>query len=69
MIEIFDQLGRRIDFIRTEVGSSGTKSNPIRWDFNETGIAPLNGIYIYRITAQNDEKNYFSKSGKMMIAR
>ena len=69
MVEIFDQLGRRIDFIRTEVGSSGTKSNPIRWDFNETGTFPLNGIYIYRITAQNDDMIYISKSGKMMIAR
>ncbi len=69
MVEIFDQLGRRVDFISTEVGSAGTKSNPIRWNFNETGTLPLNGIYIYRITAQNDDKFYFSKSGKMMIAR
>ena len=69
MVEIFDQLGRRIDLINTEVGSSGTKSNPIRWNFNETGTVPLNGIYIYRITAQNDDKIYFSKSGKMMITR
>ncbi len=69
MIEIFDQLGRRVDFISTEVGSSGTKSNPIRWNFNETGTLLLNGIYIYRITAQNDDEIYFSKSGKMMIAR
>ncbi len=69
MIEVFDQLGRRVDFIRTEVGSSGSKSNPIRWDFNETGTLLLNGIYIYRITAQNNDGIYFSKSGKMMIAR
>ncbi len=69
MVEIFDQLGRRVDFIRTEVGSSGTKSNPIRWNFNETGTFLLNGIYIYRITAQNDDMIYFSKSGKMMINR
>ncbi len=69
MIEVFDQLGRRVDFLRTEVGSSGLKSNPIRWDFNETGTFLLNGIYIYRITAQNNDGIYFSKSGKMMIAR
>ena len=69
MVEIFDQLGRRVNYIVTEVGSSGTKSNPIRWNFNETKTLLLNGIYIYRITAQNDDGIYFSKSGKMMIAR
>ena len=69
MVEIFDQLGRRVNYIVTEVGSSGTKSNPIRWNFDETKTLLLNGIYIYRITAQNDDGIYFSKSGKMMIAR
>ena len=69
MIEIFDQMGRRVQHIVTEVGSAGTKSNPIRWDFNETTTLLMNGIYVYRITAQNEEGIYFSKSGKMMISR
>jgi len=69
MIEIFDQMGRRVQYIVTEVGSAGTTSNPVRWDFNETTTLLLNGIYIYRITAQNEDGIYFSKSGKMMISR
>lgn len=69
MIEIFDQMGRRVEYIVTEVGSGGTKSNPVRWDFNETTTLLMNGIYIYRITAQNEDGIYFSKSGKMMISR
>ena len=69
MIEIFDIMGRRVEYIISEVGSGGTKSNPIRWDFNETTTLLLNGIYVYRITAQNDDGIYFSKSGKMMISR
>ncbi len=69
MIEIFDQMGRRVDYIISDVGSGGTKSNPIRWNFNETRTLLLNGIYIYRVTAQNSDGIYFSKSGKMMISR
>ncbi|HSH20070.1 MAG TPA: T9SS type A sorting domain-containing protein, partial [Draconibacterium sp.] len=69
MIEVFDQMGRRVEYIVSDVGSGGTKTNPIRWNFNETRTLLLNGIYIYRITAQNDDGIYFSKSGKMLIAR
>jgi hypothetical protein len=69
MIEIFDQMGRRVDYIVTQVGSAGTRSNPVRWNFNETRTLILNGIYIYRVTAQNSDGIYFSKSGKMMISR
>ena len=69
MIEIFDIMGRRVEYIISKVGSGGTKSNPIRWDFNETKTLLLNGMYVYRITAQNDDGIYFSKSGKMMISR
>jgi hypothetical protein len=69
MIEVFDQMGRRVEYLISNVGSGGTKSNPIYWNFYNTQTLLLNGIYIYRITAQNDDGLYFSKSGKMMIAR
>ena len=69
MIEVFDQMGRRVEYIISNVGSGGTKSNPIYWNFYDTKTLLLNGIYIYRITAQNDDGIYFSKSGKMMISR
>jgi hypothetical protein len=69
IIEIFDQSGKRIDYMAQQVGSNGTSSNPVRWDMNESGSQLRNGIYIYRITAQNNEGVIALKSGKMMIAR
>lgn len=69
MIEVFDQMGRRVEYIVSNVGSGGTKSNPIYWNFIDSHTLLLNGIYVYRITAQNNDGIYFSKSGKMMIAR
>ncbi|NQU55043.1 MAG: type IX secretion system sortase PorU [Bacteroidetes bacterium] len=68
IIEIFDQGGRRVDYITTEVGSDGLVSNPIRWDTNETNIYLMNGIYVYRVFAQNSDGVIASKSGKMLVA-
>ena len=69
IIEIFDQSGRRVDLIATEVGSNGAVSNPVRWDVNQTSIQLRNGIYIYRIMAKNSDGVIASKSGKMLISR
>ncbi len=69
MIEVFDLSGKRVQYIVKDVGSNGTKSNPVRWDFNDTQTFLKNSIYIYRITAQNEEGTYSSKSGKMLISR
>jgi hypothetical protein len=69
MIEIFDLMGRRIEYITTEVGSAGLVSNPVMWDFNSTQTALGNGIYAYRITARNNSDVVTSASGKMMISR
>ena len=64
MIEIFDQMGRRVDYIVSEVGSGGTKSNPIYWNFNDTQTLLLNGIYIYRITAKTMMEFIFQNQEK-----
>jgi len=69
MIEIYDMSGRRIDLLATEVGSGGTRSNPVRWDFYESSTLMTKGLYIYRITAQNKEGIYATKSGKLLISR
>ena len=68
IFEIFDLNGRRIDFFTQEIGSNGTLSNPVRWDLKEINGALQNGIYIYRVTAQNNDGIITSKSGKMIIA-
>lgn len=69
VVEIFDLMGRRVDYINTQVGSNGTNSNPLRWDFNDTKTQFGSGIYVYKVTAQNAEGLVTSKSGKLMVAR
>ncbi len=69
IIEIFDLSGRRIDYISQKVGSDGTDSNPVRWDLYEANVQIRSGIYIYRVTAQNNDGVIALKSGKMMISR
>ncbi len=68
-IEIFDQIGRRVDYLTQQVGSNGTTSNPIRWNFYETHAQLRNGMYVYRISAKNSEGLIAFHSGKLMISR
>jgi hypothetical protein len=69
IVEIFNQSGKRIDFFTKEVGSNGLQSNPIRWDLNNIRGTLRSGIYIYRITAQNNSNVLASESGKFVVAR
>lgn len=69
VFEVFDQNGRKVDYFYTEVGSNGLVSNPVRWDLNELQIKLRSGIYIYKITAQNEDGVITSHSGKMLIGR
>jgi hypothetical protein len=69
IFEVFDQNGRRIDYITEEVGSNGNISNPVRWDLNEAKIQLRSGIYLFRITAQNADGMITSGSGKLIVAR
>lgn len=67
LIEIFDLSGRRIDYIKSEVGSNGLRSNPVRWDIGSSGKRPGSGIYVYRITAKTSDGLISMKSGKLSI--
>jgi hypothetical protein len=69
VFEVFDQNGRKVDYFSTEVGSNGLVSNPVRWDLNELRIKLTSGIYIYKVTAQNEAGVITSHSGKMLIGR
>jgi len=68
VFEVFDLSGRRIDMFSQQVGSNGTTSNPVRWDLNDSQTQLRNGIYIYKITAQNSDGVITSKSGKMLVS-
>ena len=67
MIEVFDISGRKMDMIITQVGSGGTLTNPVMWDFENAQTALGNGIYVYRITAKNADGQVAVKSGKMLV--
>lgn len=69
LIEVFDVMGRRIDYISQEVGSNGTSSNPVRWDFYENKIQMRSGIYIYRVSAKNSDGVIAFQSGKIMVSK
>ena len=69
IFEVFDQSGRRIDYFARQIGSNGISSNPVRWDLSESRIQLRSGIYIYKITAQNNDGVIATKSGKMIVAR
>ncbi len=67
LVEIFDITGTRVDHFQTSVSSTGTQSNPIRWDLGERGKSIRNGLYLYRITIRSTEGELASKSGKFLI--
>ncbi|PIF06221.1 MAG: hypothetical protein CSA36_02760 [Draconibacterium sp.] len=69
VIEIFDQAGKRIDYIARQIGSNGNVSNPVRWDFFETGVPLRSGVYLYRVSAKNNEGAVAFRSGKLQIFR
>lgn len=69
IFEVFDQRGQQVDYFTTLVGSNGNISNPVRWDLSEAKIQLRNGIYLFRITAQNTDGIITSTSGKMIVAR
>jgi hypothetical protein len=67
LIEIFDRSGRVIDSFTTTITSSGTESNPIRWDISDSKARIQSGTFVYRISVKSDEGLIARKSGKMNI--
>ncbi len=67
LFEVFDPYGRKVDAFSAQVASSDQLTSPVRWDLDERGVKPEQGIYIYRISAQNEAGVIASRSGKMLI--
>lgn len=67
LVEIFDVTGTRVDHFQTSVSSTGTQSNPVRWDMGERGVSLRSGLYLYRITIRSAEGELAAKSGKFLI--
>ncbi len=69
VIEVFDQQGKRVDYIVQQVGSNGVKSNPVRWEINNTQVPVRSGLYIYRVSAKNNDGEIAFHSGKILVSR
>ncbi len=65
IFEVYDIGGRRLDYLKTKVGSDGNISNPFRWDVAKVFRG---GVYPYSVTVKNSKGAVTSGSGKMIIS-
>lgn len=68
-IEIYNQQGVMVDQIKTESGSSGFTTLPIRWNpgLNNHRLAP--GIYNYRVRLTTVDGSTAVKTGRFILTR
>jgi hypothetical protein len=68
-IEIFTQQGVLVDQIKTESGSSGFTTLPIRWNpgLNNHNLAP--GVYHYRVRLTALDGSMAAKTGQLILTR
>jgi flagellar hook assembly protein FlgD len=67
-IRIFDVMGRLVAILNEHVAGTSARTNPIRWDgcANNGGKLPP-GVYVYCITATNDQEETASITSKLII--
>jgi len=68
-IEIFSQQGVLVDQVKTESGSSGFTTMPIRWNpgLNNHNLVP--GIYHYRVRLTTLDGSTALKTGQLILTR
>jgi flagellar hook assembly protein FlgD len=67
---IYDLMGRLVAILKEQVAGTSTRTNPIRWDGSSKGGEKLSaGVYVYCITATNDQHETASISSKLVIIR
>jgi hypothetical protein len=68
-VEIFTQQGVLVDQIKTESGSSGFTTLPIRWNpgLNNHNLVP--GVYHYRVRLTASDGSTASKTGQLILTR
>lgn len=69
-INIFDIMGRHVAILEDHIAGTSARTNPIRWDgrANNGQLLPP-GVYVYCITATNDNKERASVTSKFIITR
>jgi hypothetical protein len=69
LIEIFSQQGVMVDQIRTETGSSGFATQPIRWNPGAGNHHLSPGIYYCRVTLTTVDGSSDVKTGQLILTR
>jgi hypothetical protein len=67
VFDIYNINGKLVDQFETEISSSGSTSNPVRWDLSESKIPLTQGVYVYQVFLKNNEGVIASKSGKLLV--
>lgn len=69
-IRVFDMMGRLVAVLNEQVFGTSARTNPIRWDgcSNFGGKLPA-GLYVYTITATNDQGEVATITSKLMISK
>lgn len=69
-ISIFDIMGRLVAILEDHVAGTSARTNPLRWDgrANNGQLLPA-GVYVYCITATNDQEERASVTAKLIITR
>ena len=69
-IQIFDMMGRRVAMLHQQVAGTSARTNPIPWNGCAQNGSPLpSGVYVYCITATNDQGETASITSKFVILR
>ncbi|QIA09605.1 type IX secretion system sortase PorU [Draconibacterium halophilum] len=69
VFDIYNINGKLVDQFETEISSSGSSSNPVRWDLSESKIPLTQGVYVYQVFLKNNNGVIASKSGKLLVAQ
>lgn len=69
-ISIYDMMGRLVAVLNDRVAGTSARTSPLRWDghANNGNILPA-GVYVYCITATNDQQEKASITSKLIIIR
>lgn len=67
---IYDMMGRLVAILNEQIFGTSARANPIRWDGNSScGNKLPTGLYVYTITATNDQHEVATITSKLLIAR
>ena len=69
-IRIYDITGRLVNVLREQITGTSARTNPIYWDgCSSNGRRLSAGVYVYCITATNDQNETASITSKLILTR